>query len=167
MTLWRNEDWKDNSRLYSRMVEPSPQTALPRVNLAFTQFLRGEIVEADLHLQKAVSLMPENPRARVGLGLTRTLLGHTEQGLEHALKPYAYAPHNPDVLATLGTIYLYREEPARAIAHIEESLRLNPPPVHASLHPALALHKLGRQTEAEAALTRGAQLAGLLSPRLP
>ena len=167
LTLWRNEDWKDDYRLYSRMVETSPQTALPRVNLAFTQFLRGEIVEADLHLQTAVSLMPENPRARVGLGLTRTLLGHTEQGLEHALKAHAYAPHNPDILATLGTIYLYREEPARAIAHLEESLLLNPHQVHASLNLALALHKLGRQAEAEAVLTRGAKLAELLSPGLP
>lgn len=167
LTLWRNEDWKDDYRLYSRMVETSPEAPLPRVNLAFTQFPRGQIVEADLHLQKAVRLMPSNPRAQVGLGLTRTLLGHREQGLSHALEAHALAPRNPHVLATLGAIHLHREEPDRAVAHLEDSLRLSPHQVHATLNLALGLFKLGRQTEAEAAFVRGAGLARLMSPGLP
>jgi tetratricopeptide (TPR) repeat protein len=137
------------------------------VNLAFTQFPRGQIVEADLHLQKAVRLMPSNPRAQVGLGLTRTLLGHREQGLSHALEAHALAPRNPHVLATLGALHLHREEPDRAVAHLEDSLRLSPHQVHATLNLALGLFKLGRQTEAEAALVRGAGLARLMSPGLP
>jgi len=167
LTLWRNEDWKDDYRLYSRMVETSPETALPRVNLAFTLLPRGEIVEADLHLQKAVALMPQNPRAQVGLGLTRTLLGLKEQGLEHALKAYADAPRSPHILATLGAVYLYREEPARAITPLEDSLRLNPYQTHASLNLALALFRLGRQAEAEVVLARATELARLMSPGLP
>jgi tetratricopeptide (TPR) repeat protein len=167
LTLWRNEDWKDDERLYSRMVETSPEAALPRVNLAFTQFPRGQIVEADLHLQKAVALMPGNARAQAGLGLTRTLLGRRDEGLDHALAASALARGNPHVLATLGTIYLYREEPDRARFHLEESLRLSPYQVHATLNLALALSQLGRQAEAEARLARGAELARLMSPGLP
>ncbi len=167
LTLWRNEDWKDDYRLYTRMVETSPETPLPRVNLAFTQFPRGEIVEADLHLQKAVALMPRNARAQVGLGLTRTLLGQKEQGLAHALEAHALAPTSPHVLATLGAIFLYRNEPDRAVVHLEESLRRNPHQVHATLNLALALFKLGRQAESEALLSRGAELARLMAPGLP
>ncbi|HUG35679.1 MAG TPA: hypothetical protein VML54_01945, partial [Candidatus Limnocylindrales bacterium] len=84
LTLWRNEDWKDDYRLYLRMVEMSPEAALPHVNVAFTQIPRGEIPAANEHLMRAVEIMPKNPRALVGLGLTQTLLGRREDGLANA-----------------------------------------------------------------------------------
>ncbi|MBI2526258.1 MAG: glycosyltransferase family 39 protein [Candidatus Rokubacteria bacterium] len=167
LTLWRNEDWKDDYRLYSRMVEASPHAALPHVNLAYTQLPRGEIGAADAHLREAARLMPRNPRALVGLGLTRTLLGGPEAGLHYALEAQALAPRNFHILATLGSIYLYRDEPTRAVAHLEDSLRLNPHQVHATLNLALAFFRLERQSEAEAALVRAADLARLMSPGLP
>ena len=167
LTLWRNEDWKDDYRLYSRMVEASPHAALPHVNLAYTQLPRGEIAEADAHLREAARLMPRNPRALVGLGLTRTLLGGPEAGLRYALEARALAPLNHHILATLGAVYLYRDEPARAVEQLEDSLRLNPHQVHASLNLALAFFRLGRQAEAEATLARSADLARLMSPGLP
>ena len=43
LTMARNEHWKDNDSLFTRMIETTPQAPLPHVNLAFTQLPRGEI----------------------------------------------------------------------------------------------------------------------------
>ncbi len=134
LTLWRNEDWRDEYRLYSRMVETAPAAAMPHLNLAFTQLARGEIGPANQHLREAVRLAPGSARANAGLGLTETVLGDREAGLRHGLAARALAPGNADVLASLGALYLHRGEPALALPELTESLRLKPNQVHAALN---------------------------------
>jgi Tfp pilus assembly protein PilF len=167
LTLWRNEDWRDEYRLYSRMVEASPAAAIPRINLAFVQLERGEIAPANEQLREAVRLAPGSPRAHAGLGLTDTMLGDREAGLRHGLLARTLAPANADVRASLGALYLYRGEPARALPELTESLRLKPNQVHAALNRALALAWLGQQEAAEAELERALALVRLMSPDLP
>ncbi len=164
LTLSRNEDWKDDYRLYLRMVETSPEAALPHVNLGLTQIQRGQVAPAREHLQRAVEILPKNPRALVSLALAQTVLGERDEGLRNALRAYAYAPKNPNVLSTVGAVYLYRSEPAPAAVHLQDSLRLNPNQVNAVFNLALALAKLGRQEEAERTLERGLALSALMSP---
>jgi Tfp pilus assembly protein PilF len=166
LTLWRNEDWRDEYRLYSRMVETSPGAAVPHINLAFAQLPRGEVGLANQHFREAVRLAPGNPRAHAGLGLTETLLGNHEAGLRHGLKARDLAPANADVLASLGALYLHRGEPARALPELTESLRIKPNQVHATLNRALALAWLGQQDAAEAQLERALALVRLMSPEL-
>ncbi len=167
LTLWRNEDWRDEYRLYSRMVETSPDAAMPHINLAFTQLARGEVEPANQHLREAVRLAPGSPRANAGLGLTETILGHREAGLRHGLEARTLAPGNADVLASLGALYLHRGEPALALPELTESLRIKPNQVHAALNRALALAWLGQSEPAEAQLTLALALVRLMSPDLP
>ena len=167
LTLWRNEDWRDEYRLYSRMVETEPATAMPHLNLAFTQLARGEIGPANQHLREAVRLAPGSPRANAGLGLTETILGEREAGLRHGLAARALAPGNADVLASLGALYLQRGEPALALPELTESLRIKPNQVHAALNRALALAWVGQAEPAEAQLERALALVRLMSPELP
>jgi Tfp pilus assembly protein PilF len=167
LTLWRNEDWRDEYRLYSRMVETAPEAAMPHLNLAFTQLGRGEIGPANQHLREAVRLAPRSPRANAGLGLTETILGEREAGLRHGLEARALAPGNADVLASLGALYLQRGEPALALPELTESLRIKPNQVHAALNRALALAWLGQAGPAEAQLDRALALVRLMSPDLP
>jgi tetratricopeptide (TPR) repeat protein len=164
LTLSRNEDWKDDYRLYLHMVETSPEAPLPHVNVGLTQIQRGEILAANQHLLRAVELLPKDARALVGLGLTQTLLGQREEGLRNALRAYAYAPRHHNVLATLGAVYLYRDEPERAIIFLEDSLKIRPNQVHAVLNLALAQSRLGRHDEAEATLARALALTDLMNP---
>ena len=167
LTLWRNEDWRDEYRLYSRMVETSPDAAMPHINLAFAQLPRGEIGPANQHLRAAVRLAPGSPKAHAGLGLTETILGDREAGLRHGLEARALAPGNADVLASLGALYLHRGEPARALPELTESLRIKPNQVHAALNRALALAWLDQSEAAEAQLERALVLVRLMSPDLP
>lgn len=167
LTLWRNENWRDEGRLYSHMAEASPTAAVPLVNLAFVELPRGEIASAGEHLREAVRLAPDNPRARAGLGLTETLLGHLDAGLRHGLRARELAPENADVRASLGALYLARGDPARAEPELRASLRVKPSQVHAALNLALALAWLDRPEAAEAQLEGALALVRVISPDLP
>lgn len=158
LTLWRNEPWKDHHSLYSHMVEMSPQSDLPHVNLALVHLPRGEVLEAYAHFKQGVEIAPQNPRALVGLGLTETMLGNREAGLKHALEGARQAPNNPNVLAFLAQLYLLREEPEHAVTVYEESLRLYPDQAHATILFARALGRVGRTEDAEVTLARGHSL---------
>jgi len=158
LTIWRNEPWQDHYHLYLNMVDTSPDSDLPHVNLALVQLPRGEIAEAHAHFKRAVEIAPGNPRALVGLGLTETILGDREGGLRHALEAERIAPKNPNVLGFLGQLYLLREEPARAVEVFQESLRFHPEQAYTSVLAARALGRAGRLTEAEAALAGAAAL---------
>jgi Tfp pilus assembly protein PilF len=167
LTIWRNEDWRDEYRLYSRMAETSPGAAVPHINLAFVQLPRGEVGSANDHLRAAVRLAPGNPRAQAGLGLTETMLGHLDAGLQHGLRARDLDPENADVRASLGALYLSRGEPARAVPELRQSLRLKPNQVHAALNLALALAWLDQPDAAEAQLARALVLVQTMSPDLP
>ena len=158
LTLWRNEPWKDHYNLYSYMVEMSPESDLPHVNLALVHLPRGEVLEAYAHFKRGVEIAPQNARALVGLGLTETLLGNREGGLKHALEGAGQAPKNPHVLAFLAQLYLLREEPEHAVTVYEESLRLHPDQAHATILFARALGRVGRTQDAEVSLARAHSL---------
>ncbi len=164
LTLWRTQDWKDDYRLYLRMVETSPRAALPHVNLAFTQMHAGEVQSARGHLAQAVAILPRDARALVGLGLAQTVLGEWDEGLRNALAARSIAPRSAHVLATLGAVHLYRAEPGLALSALEASLALNPNQVNALFNRALALAKLGRHAEAEAGLAAGFALSAVMTP---
>jgi tetratricopeptide (TPR) repeat protein len=140
------------------MVDTSPDSDLPHVNLALVQLPRGEIAESHAHFKRAVEIAPGNPRALVGLGLTETILGDREGGLRHALEGARRAPKNPNVLTFLGQLYLLRDEPEQAVAVFEESLRIHADQAYTSVLAARALGQAGRTAEAEAALARAAIL---------
>ncbi len=167
LTLWRDEDWRDEYRLYSRMVEVAPNAALAHINLAFVQLPRGEVAAASDHFREAVRLAPESARAYAGLGLTETILGDREAGLRNGRKARVLAPGDPDVLASLGALYLHRGEPTLAVPELTESLRLKPKQVHAALNRALALAWLGDDAAAAAQLEQALALVRLMSPDLP
>jgi protein O-mannosyl-transferase len=158
LTLWRNEPWQDHYHLYLNMVDTSPDSDLPHVNLALVQLPRGEIAESHAHFKRAVEIVPGNARALVGLGLTETILGDRDGGLRHALEGARLAPTNPNVLTFLGQLYLLRDEPEQAVAVFRESLRIHPDQAYASVLAARALGQAGRTAEAEAALGRAAIL---------
>ena len=167
LTMVRNEHWKDNDSLFTRMIETSPHAPLPHINLAFTQLPRGEIHAANAHLRRAAELNPREARALVGVGLTEVALGRREQSLEPTRRAIELSPGNPHVLATAGAVFLYRAEPAEAERWLRRSLALHPHQVHPALNLALALHMQQRPAEAKVQLEQARDLARLLAPELP
>src|SRR5947199_7648590 len=60
----------------------------------------------------------------------------------------------------LGLSYSLVAQPEQALAHLDRALTLNPHYVEALVHRAIVLNELGRETEADAAFRRAAQVGG-------
>lgn len=160
--MWRNEDWRDEYRLFLRMTEVSPEALLPRVNLALVQMRRGEVAEAAGNFQRAAAMAPDNGRVLAGLGLTEAILGQVDRGLDHALRARELAPRNPFVLFSLATVRHIRGDLEIAVDEFEEALRASPTQVAAILNMAVAQAKLGRQDDAERTLARALEVNRVL-----
>jgi tetratricopeptide (TPR) repeat protein len=126
LTLWRNEDWKDDLRLYYRMADTDPGALLPSVNLGLLHLGRFEPQEAAAHFARALELAPNNARVLVGYGLLRAETGHPAEGLRHALRGLGYEPNEGSLHALVGRIYVIAGDFDRASAHYREATRLQP-----------------------------------------
>jgi tetratricopeptide (TPR) repeat protein len=126
LTLWRNEDWKDDLRLYYRMADTDPDSLLASVNLGLLHLGRFEPQEAAVHFARALQLAPDNARVLVGYGLLRAETGHPEEGLRHALRGLGYEPHEGSLHALVGKIYVIAGDFDRASAHYGQATRLQP-----------------------------------------
>ena len=158
VTLWRNEAWKDEFRLNTRLVETSPEAPLPHYNLGLTYLRQGNVVLSHIHLRAAAERSPESAWILASLGFVETLLGETDAGLRRAMRAAILAPSNPIVVGILADVHRERGEPAEARRLLERSLQLNPHQVAANLNLALVLVSLGHTGEAEAAWDRARRI---------
>jgi tetratricopeptide (TPR) repeat protein len=157
-TLWRNEAWKDEFRLNTRLVETSPEMPLPHYNLGLTYLRQGNVVLSHLHLQAAAERSPQSAWILASLGFVKTLLGETDEGFRHATRAASLEPTNPVVLGILADVHRERGEPQEAQRLLERSLQLNPHQVAANLNLALILVYRGQIAEAEAAWDRARRI---------
>jgi hypothetical protein len=144
LTLWRNEYWKDDLRLYYRMADTDPRSVIATLNLGLVHLNRSEPAEAGQLLDRARELAPDNPRVLVGYGLLRAETGHPDEGLELALRGLGREPMEPSLHGLVARIYVIRNEFDKASAHYREAVRLQPhvPGHHFTL--SFTLLKAGR-----------------------
>lgn len=126
LTLWRNEDWKDDIRLYYRMADTDPQSLLAAVNLGLVHMSRMEAREAAVNFERALAIAPNNSRVLVGYGVLLAETGKPDEGLSKALRGLAYEPGEPSLQALVGRIYVIKEDYKRAGDHYREATRLQP-----------------------------------------
>lgn len=126
LTLWRNEYWKDDLRLYYRMEDTDPQSLLAAVNLGLMHLTRLEAQEATVDLERALALAPNNPRVLVGYGLLKAETGHPDEGLRYALRGLGWEPREGSLHALVGRIYIIKGDYDKASAHYREAVRLQP-----------------------------------------
>jgi tetratricopeptide (TPR) repeat protein len=164
LTMLRNEDWRDEYRLFSRTVETSPLSALARVNLGYVHVRRGEYPLAIQQFQDALRLAPDTPRALVGLGVALSMVGSHGAAVAHGERALAREPESPVVHANLGTIYSNAGMLEKAITRYREALRKKPENVLSRYNLAVALASLGRSREALTELEIADRLAKLYLP---
>ena len=126
LTLWRNEYWKDDLRLYYRMADTDPRSVIATLNLGLVHLNRSEPAEAGQLFDRARALAPDNSRVLVGYGLLRAETGHPDEGLELALKGLRREPSEPSLHGLVARIYVIRGEFDKASAHYREAVRLQP-----------------------------------------
>jgi tetratricopeptide (TPR) repeat protein len=118
----------------------------------------GELEEAEPRLAEAVRRDVSDARSFHALGLVRTKLGDFA-GAERAYRAgLASDPRGLDNHIGLATLSMLEGDAARVLSEYEAILQLYPKFADAELGRSWALAKLGRLTEAEAALARAARL---------
>ncbi|HET9932373.1 MAG TPA: tetratricopeptide repeat protein [Polyangiaceae bacterium] len=118
----------------------------------------GELEAAEPRLSEAVRRDVRDARSFHALGLVRTKLGDLD-GAERAYRAGVLSdPRGIDNRIGLATLALVRGDVDRVLAEYEAILQLYPKFADAELGRSWALGKLGRLTEARAALERAARL---------
>jgi tetratricopeptide (TPR) repeat protein len=126
LTIWRNEYWKDDLRLYYRMEDTDPQSLLAAVNLGLMHLTRLEAQEATVDFEKAAAIAPDNARVLVGYGLLLAETGKPDEGLQKALRGLGFEPREGSLHSLVGRIYVIKGDFDRASAHYREAARLQP-----------------------------------------
>ena len=126
LTIWRNEYWKDDLRLYYRMEDTDPRSLLAAVNLGLMHLTRLEAQEARVDFEKALAIAPNNARVLVGHGLLLAETGQPEEGLREALRGLGFEPREGSLHSLVGRVYIIKGDYDRASAHYREAARLQP-----------------------------------------
>ena len=155
LTLWRNEDWKDDLRLYYRMADTDPRSVIATLNLGLVHLNRAEPAEAGKLFDQARALAPDNSRVLVGYGLLRAETGHPDEGLELALKGLGREPTEASLHGLVARIYVIRGEFDKASAHYREAVRLQPHVPGNYFTLSFTLLKAGRVPPAVRAFEQG------------
>jgi len=150
-TVWRNADWRDELTLWSKTVQTAPSAVRARNNLGAAYLRRGQLSQAQVHLEAALRIQPEFAFAHANLGkvyLDRGALDRAEQELVTALR---LKPNEAIPRLWLGAVYVRMGEVGKA----EQQFRLvlARPPFDAYAYNNLgALFAMGgRLPEAESA----------------
>jgi len=165
LTARRNQDYASDLALWRDTVAKRPDNALAHNTLGLALSKAGETEEAIACFQKALSLRPDYVEARVNYGAILANTGHPAEAIaqyERVLQliagsPYAYSVNV--IQYNLGLTLLYAGNTAEAIAHLQESLRLQPDYADAHFGLGLALAASGRLPEAIAHYAEAVRLA--------
>ena len=162
LTIWRNEYWKDDLRLYYRMADTDPQSLLAAVNLGLMHMTRLEAQEATVDFEKALAIAPDNARVLVGHGLLLAETGKPDEGLRQALHGLGFEPKEGSLHSLVGRIYIIKGDFDRASAHYREAARLQPhvPGNHFLL--AYTLLHAGHRPQAARAFEQGLEVARMM-----
>lgn len=159
----RNEDWKDELRLYTSMVDSAPESWLPRLNLGFEYLRRGMAPAAVAELRKAHELSPGRAKVKASLGLAEASVGNVDAARVLAIESYRIDPRDPSVVSMRADVHAFRGELEEVGQYLRETLALNPHQVAALFNLSAVLQKLGRQIEADATLGRALELDRIMN----
>jgi tetratricopeptide (TPR) repeat protein len=159
LTMWRNEDWKDDLRLFYRMADTDPQSLVAAVNLGIMHLRRLEAPESAKYLERAIALAPNNSRALVSYGVLRAETGHVDEGLGYALRGLSAEPAEGSLHALVGRIYLIKGDFEAASLEYREATRLLPQLAPHYFALAFCLLRAGQREEAVRAFDQGVDVA--------
>lgn len=118
------EKFNEAEEMFQKAAGINPQGSL--VLLAEVKVSKGDYVGAERTCIKALELEPANPLA---LGILAVAC-HYQKRYDEAHKLYIEAlkddPENPGLQNNLGSIYLIKNQPDKALVHFRAALRINP-----------------------------------------
>lgn len=151
---------EEAARQARRAIDVSAQAAAPWLTLGLVLGKQGQSAAAIAALSKATSLDPTLAEAHnfVGELLTGTDPTAAEQAFRAALR---HRPDYAEALDSLGVIAVLRGNFAKALAHFDRALSINPPLLRALGHKTTTLFLMGNLSEAWPLYRRRFEVEGL------
>jgi tetratricopeptide (TPR) repeat protein len=157
-------DWAAAEPKLRTLLEREPQHAEAAVMLSDHLISTGRRDEATRLLDALLARRPAGTDAATARAahLLATLYldqnDRLDQVLELARMARQALPDDPAVSDTLGWVYVRKNLPESAIAHLEDAVRAAPDNARYRYHLGIACLRLGRSHDAQTALTRALQL---------
>ena len=135
-TIYRNETWNTDERLYETTLQTQPEVAHMRINLADIHMKRGEDGAARTLLESSIRYMDggryvvfpyELYRAQVGLGAIAARAGSYGDAREHLQKAIEINPRGDWGYLYLGGIFMEADNDyPKAIENFKKAIELGP-----------------------------------------
>jgi tetratricopeptide (TPR) repeat protein len=151
-TTVRNADWRDESTLFRKTVEASPDNARAHLNLANAYHRSGRHLEALAEYRRALDIDPGYAAAWSGSAGAYRALHEPESALQCMNQALAIEPSNANFHNSLGTLHAERNDLAAAAGSFERALELDAGHSRARFNLGLALYTKGDYAGASRAL---------------
>ncbi len=156
----RRAQYQESRASFQKAIALNPGYAKAYRALGTLEMESGHPEAAVAAFKQAVALNPKDAMTYAQFGLLAQRAGNTETAEGAYRAALRYDPENPDVHNALGMLYLDRQRWIEALDQFSAAVRGNPNSLEAAYNRAVALYRLGRVTEARAAV-------GAFLPRIP
>lgn len=126
LTWERNADYRDYDRIWLDTIAKRPDNARARNNYATLLLARGNFIEAERHLRKAVERQPSYAEAQANLGVALSAQARLSEGAEHLERAIALRPDFAEAYRNLGETYALQHRMAEAAARYATALAYLP-----------------------------------------
>ena len=128
LSVWthqRNVIWQSEVSFWTDSIQKAPGKARPYQNLAYSQQVRGEYVQAIANYRKSLIIAP-HPTAYANMGLCYESIGYYSDAVDAYARALKMKPDSPNVHADLAVALINIGEFEAARSHFEQAYRMNP-----------------------------------------
>jgi protein O-mannosyl-transferase len=165
LTLYRNEDWRDAERLFTRMAGSAPRSWKAANGLGHVYEDRGQLPAAAMEYRRAMALRPGAVAPVISLALLESRMGLHEQAKRRAEDARRLDPEGGLTLQ-IAWIHSNAGEHDAAAAALAMAAAREPWRPETRFYQALALARAGRGPEARAVLADAERQVAGLAPRV-
>lgn len=156
-------DYLDAAKWLSNSLALNPKDAEGWYYLGRTKYQDNRFQEAIDAFKRCLALDPQNVKAEDNLGLSLQGLGQVQEAMSAFQTALSWEKDSllkdPGPLINLGSLFLEKNQPERAIAYLEEAAKLAPEDRRVHEQLGMAYQHVNELSKAQAELERAVQVA--------
>jgi len=106
MTVARNNEWRDDKRLFRAVLKVVPNNVKANYNLGVLLMKEGDYKEAEGYFKKAISIYPKYYDAYMGLAFMHYYKGEWSEAITEVKKALSVFKRNEEAYALLAELYM-------------------------------------------------------------
>ncbi|MGE5197428.1 MAG: tetratricopeptide repeat protein, partial [Deltaproteobacteria bacterium] len=157
-TVARNEDWKNQSRLWRSAVAVSPKSPWAHNNMGYAYQSEGNFDGALVEYKKAIELKPNLLDAYNNLGTIYQRIGRSQEAIDTYNTILKIDPAYVKAYNNIGVIYNEMGKTEDAIAVYKKALEINPNYAYGYFNLSTIYFHIGKSEEARVAYNRALEI---------